>query len=100
MKPVTRRWEINQKTFALKNSMHFCELLVINGLKQNLQYGPAWHSPGINWSKFRVFVHNNNNKKVRKIKKSIFALAENHPCKTDTCGNTVCPQGCSHQIIV
>lgn len=46
------------KTFALKNSMHFCELLVINGLKQNLQYGPAWHSPGINWSKFRVFVQN------------------------------------------
>lgn len=64
--------------------MHFCELLAINGLKQNLQYGPAWHSPGINWSKFRGFVQNLKKKKVRKMKKSIFALAENHPCKTDT----------------
>lgn len=27
----------------------------------------------------------------------IFAVAENHPCTTATCGNTVCPQGCSHQ---
>lgn len=46
------------KRLVLKNRVHSCEILGINGLKQNLQCCPPYHSAGTYWLKLRVLVQN------------------------------------------